>query len=36
MNITGGYTLIRKDRSSRRGWGLAVYARENLNVQEII
>ena len=30
-----GYKVIRKDRSSKRGGGVAVYVRENLNVQEI-
>lgn len=30
-----GYNLIRKDRSSKRGGGVAVYVKENLNVQEV-
>ena len=30
-----GYKVIRKDRSIKRGGGVAIYVRENLNVQEI-
>ena len=36
MNINiEGYKLIRNDRSSRRGVGMAIYVRENPDVEEI-
>ena len=35
MNITEGYKLIMKTRSSKRVGGVAAYVRENLNVHAI-